>query len=199
MNIYSIFTCLLVFISTALAVSLRDDGTSYILDNDYSTVVIAKKSGYITSLKLKGRNEEFLNRSYIDANGGKVYFSPSSSKVIKNTSSHVEVAFYDNYRSGSKLGLDWEVRYTMLSDTRGVYFSLTNTHKSNYPDTSYSEIRLVLRLKANIFITYKLKIMLLVLCQVLLIKINVLKWVQKKPVNYQMVKLFTNMITQLIC
>jgi len=151
MNIYSIFTCLLVFISTALAVSLRDDGTSYILDNDYSTVVIAKKSGYITSLKLKGRNEEFLNRSYIDANGGKVYFSPSSSKVIKNTSSHVEVAFYDNYRSGSKLGLDWEVRYTMLSDTRGVYFSLTNTHKSNYPDTSYSEIRLVLRLKANIF------------------------------------------------
>jgi len=39
----------------------------------------------------------------------------------------------------------------MLSDTRGVYFSLANTHKTNYPDTSYSEIRLVLRLKANIF------------------------------------------------
>eukprot|EP00833_Pecoramyces_ruminatium_P014926 jgi/Orpsp1_1/1188958/evm.model.d7180000068520.1 len=151
MNIYNIFTFLFAFISTVLAVSLRDDGNSYILDNDYSTVVIAKSSGYITSLKLKGRNEEFLNRSYIDANGGKVYFSPTSSKVIKNTSSHVEVAFYDNYRSGSKLGLDWEVRYTMLSDSRGVYFSLANTHKSSYPDTSYSEIRLVLRLKANIF------------------------------------------------
>jgi lysophospholipase L1-like esterase len=147
-----IFTCLFTFISTVFAaVSLTDNGNSFILKNDYATVTIEKKSGYITSLKYNGSNQEFLNRSYIDANGGKVYFSPNSNKVIKNTSSHVEVAFYDNYRSGSKLGLDWEVRYTMLSDTRGVYYSLTNTHKSSYPDTSYSEIRLVLRLKANVF------------------------------------------------
>jgi lysophospholipase L1-like esterase len=151
MNIY-IINCVFTFMSAVFAaVSLTDNGTSFILRNDYATVTIAKSSGFITSLKYNGSNQEFLNRSYIDANGGKVYFSPNSNKIIKNTSSHVEVAFYDTYRSGSKLGLDWEVRYTMLSDTKGVYYSLTNTHKSNYPDTSYSEIRLVLRLKANVF------------------------------------------------
>jgi hypothetical protein len=151
MKIYILILISALISTVFAAVSLSDNGSSYTLRNDYSTVVIEKKSGFITSLKLNGNNQEFLNRSYIDANGGKVYFSPTSSKVIKNTSSHVEVAFYDNYRSGSKLGLDWEVRYTMLSDTRGVYFALTNTHNTNYPDTSYSEIRLVLRLKANIF------------------------------------------------
>lgn len=35
--------------------------------------MIAKSSGYITSLKIAGNNQEYLNRSYIDANGGKVY------------------------------------------------------------------------------------------------------------------------------
>jgi len=141
-----------VCISTVLAaVSLDDNGKSYVLRNDYATVVIEKASGFITSLKINGVNQEFLNRSYIDANGGKVYFAAQSSKVIVNSPNHVEVAFYDNYHNGSGLGLDWEARYTMLSDTKGVYFSLTNTHKPEYPDTSYSEIRLVLRLKGDVF------------------------------------------------
>jgi len=34
-------------------------------------VVISKKDGYITSLKIAGDNQEFLNRAYIDANGSK--------------------------------------------------------------------------------------------------------------------------------
>jgi len=39
----------------------------------------------------------------------------------------------------------------MLNDTKGVYFSLKLDHKANYPDTQFSEIRLVLRLKSNPF------------------------------------------------
>ena len=39
----------------------------------------------------------------------------------------------------------------MLTDTRGVYFALRHNHNSNYPTTTFSEIRLVLRLKANVF------------------------------------------------
>ena len=39
----------------------------------------------------------------------------------------------------------------MLNDTKGVYFSLKLDHKANYPDTQFSEIRLILRLKNNPF------------------------------------------------
>ncbi|ORX86678.1 hypothetical protein BCR32DRAFT_289867 [Anaeromyces robustus] len=148
----SIFVLVLTYIvSVVYGVSLNDNGTSYTLKNDYATVVIAKSSGFITSMKIGGNNQEFLNRSYIDANGGKVYFAAKRSSVITNTSSHVEIAFYDTYDSKSGLALDWEVRYTMLSDTRGVYFALRHNHSASYPTTSFSEIRLVLRLKADIF------------------------------------------------
>lgn len=72
----SIFIIVLTYIvSVVYGVSLNDNGSSYTLKNDYATVVIAKSSGYITSLKIAGNNQEYLNRSYIDANGGKVYFS----------------------------------------------------------------------------------------------------------------------------
>ncbi|OUM70292.1 polysaccharide lyase family 4 protein, partial [Piromyces sp. E2] len=141
-------TCL---ISAVFGVSLKDDGRSYTLKNDYATVVIEKNSGKLTSIKIAGNNQEFLNRAYIDANGGKVGFKVSKSTVIKNTADHVEVAFYDNYNSNSSFGLDWEVRYTMLKDTKGVYFTLKHTHKPNYKATQFSEIRLVMRLKSNIF------------------------------------------------
>ncbi|KAL6612509.1 hypothetical protein U3516DRAFT_492083, partial [Neocallimastix sp. 'constans'] len=106
--------------------------------NSHATVVISKKDGYITSLKIAGDNQEFLNRSYIDANGSKTGFHAKRSTIIKNTNDHNEIAFTDNV-----LNMDWEVRYTMLNDTKGVYFSLKLDHKANYPDTQFSEIRLI--------------------------------------------------------
>ncbi|ORY63614.1 galactose-binding like protein [Neocallimastix californiae] len=135
-----------IFASIVSAVSLTQNNNSYTLKNNYATVVISKKDGYITSLKIAGDNQEFLNRSYIDANGSKAGFHAKKSTIIKNTRDHVEIAFTDNV-----LNMDWEVRYTMLNDTKGVYFSLKLDHKANYPDTQFSEIRLVLRLKSNPF------------------------------------------------
>jgi len=134
-------------VSFVYGVTLNDSGASYTLQNSYATIVIDKKSGYISSMKLAGNNQEYLNRSYIDANGGKIYFTAKKSTVVKNTASHVEVAFIDNNNSG----LDWEVRYTMLNDSKGVYFSLRLNHEPSYPAASFSEVRLVLRLKADIF------------------------------------------------
>ncbi|KAG4098615.1 hypothetical protein H8356DRAFT_1327500 [Neocallimastix lanati (nom. inval.)] len=84
-------------------------------------------------------NQEFLNRSYIDANGSKAGFHAKRSTLITNTNDHVEIAFTDNI-----LNMDWEVRYTMRNDTKGVYFSLKLDHKPNYPDTSiHNPFRLV--------------------------------------------------------
>jgi len=133
-------------ISIVTAVSLTENNNSYTLKNNYASVVISKKDGYITSLKIAGDNQEYLNRSYIDANGSKVGFHAKKSTIIKNTNDHVEIAFTDNV-----LNMDWEVRYTMLNDTKGVYFSLKLDHKANYPDTQFSEIRLILRLKSDPF------------------------------------------------
>ncbi|KAL6612510.1 hypothetical protein U3516DRAFT_751839 [Neocallimastix sp. 'constans'] len=143
-----LFISLLVTILSSIvsAVSLTQNNNSYTLKNNYATVVISKKDGYITSLKIAGDNQEFLNRSYIDANGSKAGFHAKRSTIIKNTNDHVEIAFTDNV-----LNMDWEVRYTMLNDTKGVYFSLKLDHKANYPDTQFSEIRLILRLKSNPF------------------------------------------------
>jgi len=61
----SIFIIVLTYIiSVVYGVSLNDNGSSYTLKNDYATVVIAKSSGFITSLKIAGNNQEYLNRSY---------------------------------------------------------------------------------------------------------------------------------------
>ncbi|KAL6617051.1 hypothetical protein LY90DRAFT_704706 [Neocallimastix californiae] len=152
MNLFILSILISIYITTVFsAVKLTSSNTDYTFKNDYATIVISKSSGFITSIKLNGNNQEFLNRSYIDANGGKVYFKPDSNTVIKNTSTHAEVSFIDKYSSGDGFALDWEVRYTMLSDTKGIYYSLTHKHPSSYPATSYGESRLVLRLKSEIF------------------------------------------------
>ncbi|OUM57673.1 polysaccharide lyase family 4 protein, partial [Piromyces sp. E2] len=146
MKLNFLILLLTYFVATVSAVSLTQNNNSFTLKNNYATVVISKKDGYITSMKIAGDNQEYLNRSYIDANGGKAGFHAKRYTIIKNTANHVEIAFYDNV-----LNLDWEVRYTMMNDTKGVYFALKHDHKSNMGASSFSEIRLVLRLKSNIF------------------------------------------------
>ncbi|ORX79712.1 hypothetical protein BCR32DRAFT_294273 [Anaeromyces robustus] len=134
-------------------VNLTENNTSYILSNGLATFTIAKSSGFITSMKYKNNSQEFLNRSYIDANGGKVYFSVTSSSVVIRTDDLVEIVFYDDYSKhvGTGFAIDWEVRYTMRSGVSGLYFSLTQAHKSNYEEAQCSELRLVMRLKSDVF------------------------------------------------
>jgi rhamnogalacturonan endolyase len=155
MNILNYFVVIgiaLISIVNA-AVTLNENNTSYILSNGLATFTIAKSSGFITSMKYKNNSQEFLNRSYIDANGGKVYFSVTSSYVSTKTSDLVEIVFVDDYSKhvGTGFALDWEVRYTMKSGVSGLYFSVTQSHKSSYEEAQCSELRLVMRLKSDVF------------------------------------------------
>jgi len=135
------------------AVTFTENNTSYILSNGLASFTIAKSSGFITSMKYKNNSQEFLNRSYIDANGGKVYFTVTSSYVAQKTNDLVEIVFVDDYSKhvGTGFALDWEVRYIMKSGVSGLYFALTQAHKANYEEAQCSELRLVMRIKSDVF------------------------------------------------
>jgi len=55
--------------SIVSSASLTQNNNSYILKNNYATVVISKKD-----VKIANDNQKILNRSYIDANGSKAGF-----------------------------------------------------------------------------------------------------------------------------
>lgn len=147
------FLCLAIISLVHADVTLTENNNSYILANGLATFTISKSKGAITSMKYKNNSQEYLNRSYIDANGGKVYMTITSHSVVTKTKDLVEIVFYDDYSKhvGQGFAIDWEVRYTMKSNVSGVYFSLTQTHKPSYGSASCSELRLVMRLKSEVF------------------------------------------------
>jgi rhamnogalacturonan endolyase len=137
-------------------VSLREDDSSYTLDNGIVKAVVAKKSGKLSSVEYSG----------VEAiTAGTWSHSPSRNVTTSvtidprsNNGTMAEVSVNSDC-GGSAQGsgpgggtiCDIEVRYALQQGSSGLYTYSIFTHKPEYPDTDIGEARFYIRLNDDVF------------------------------------------------
>ncbi|MDP9174893.1 MAG: polysaccharide lyase family protein [Planctomycetota bacterium] len=146
-------------------VTVRDDAGSWTLENAYSTAVVEKRTGNLTSLKYK--NLELMGYGSGHPAG---YWEqdPSRSRTLVNSitidprtnnGERAEVSVKGTTGGGSSTGggagggttCNIELRYTMGRHDHGLYAYAIYSHPPNYPNSGIGESRYGVKLNGDVF------------------------------------------------
>ena len=144
------------------AVTVREDDSSFILDNGIVTAHIGKRSGDLISLKYK--NLEMLDGgtrspgywSHNAARGKQLDRITIDPKTNGGERGEVSVKGISDSKQmgggpGGSVVADIEIRYALGRGDSGVYTYSIFSHPTNYPATSIGEARFCLKLNDGLF------------------------------------------------
>ncbi|OIQ94991.1 rhamnogalacturonate lyase precursor [mine drainage metagenome] len=146
-------------------VTLRDDGSDYVLSNAYVTAIVDKHTGNLVSLKYRGLelfgHHSGYSAGYWEQNTGRAPKVIDSVTIdpAANGGARAEVSvkgisegrMLSPNAPGGGIRCDLELRYALGRDDSGVYTYAIYSHPADYPADHIGESRFAAKLNPDIF------------------------------------------------